>query len=309
VSGNLPAFESSGAKDWVRKRVDLPIVRDFAQRVRGQTNPVGYLGTPGPQLLDLREWRPYIDYALASEYRPTDLSALRFNARKYFPEGFVRSTEVRIEEILARGPSGWEDVFGEENRVPSLINYDVYANPVLPSWEAFRPDDGFWRGMRGYLHAVRDELSSLLLSLTFNVRGSGRQYDLALDDMFMVVRDYGVEIPQEAENQFKTRGMPKKCQICIPYWLSRFAATVESYIVDIIDSLDYAGTKRRRMVHLDLGLRRIEEPARASEITFLRLLNFPHRTVIEAASGDFSALVPEYPVISPRRTSETFGPG
>lgn len=93
--------------------------------------------------------------------------------------------------------------------------------------------------------------------------------------------------------------MPKKCQVCIPYWLSRFAATSEGFKVDIVDSIDYVNTQGVRMMHLILKLRPLANPARASEITFLQLVNFPHQTLVPDEAGRLRRASGEHAVIGP----------
>ena len=271
----------------MRSVIDEPAIEVVSREVRDDGAPAGYLGTPGAELMDIRQWRHLFDFALAAEKDPKELRALRFNARRYLPPGFLQATASTIEGALSQATHDWAGWFENVEFWPCLINYDVYANPVLPSWRAFHRDDGFWRGMRAFLREVQGALPSLLVLITTNLRGRSKDYDAALAEIFTTLRDYGIKVNGTVEQQFLGGGMPKKCQVCIPYWLSRFAATAEGFKVDIVDSLDYAGTQGVRMVHLILKLRPLANPASASEITLRKLVNFPHQTLVPDEKGGF----------------------
>lgn len=293
----MEAFESSQAKDWIRRKVDLPVIRRLSALVRGLDEPFGYVGTPGPRLLDIVEWRSSLDFVMAAEYDPPRLRDLVFNARRLFPDGFVQATSLPIEQLLSRAGDEWFVIFDDFSQWPALVNYDVYANPVLPHWEAFRPDDGFWKGMKVFLHEVGDTFPNVLVLVTTNLRGKSREYDIALRAIFAQIRDYGVEIGPGVERAFLGGSMSKKCQVCVPYWLSRFAATHQNFSVEVVESLDYCGTESVRMMHMILLLRPGETTAAAKETPLLKFVNFPHCSLVQATTGEFSMQSTGFPTV------------
>jgi len=248
-------------------------------------------------LLDLREWQRYVDFAFAAEKDSNELRDLKFNARRHFPPGYVQAIGLTIEQVLTKAPEGWLDIIDKFEQWPCLVNYDVYQNPAVPTWKTFQPNSGFWKGVRNYLHAVQDSVPGILLMVTSNLRGKAPDYNSALDEMFRDLRDYGCTVSEEVERRFLDGPMPKKCQICIPFWLSRFAALVELFKVEILESVDYVGTSNVHMMHMVLKLKPTSDPARASEITLTRLVNFPHHTLVRAMDGTFSRVPTDYPVV------------
>jgi len=300
-------FTTNDAKDWIRTNIDLPPLRDMSAAVKAENEPVGYLGTPGEDLLDLLAWKPYLDFAFASERDSVLLRNLRFNVGRYFPEGFVQATERPIEEVLAAAGDEWFSIFDSFDQWPCLVNYDVYANLVHPRWEAFRRDDGFWRGVRNYLRMVQDSVPCIVLLITTNLRGKVGEYDVALRSILKEVEAYGVEVPQPTIQSFEGSAMSKKCQVCIPYWLSRFAATPEGFVVDILESLDYVGTEDVRMVHLILKVTPVDNPASAEETTLLELVNFPHRSLVQTGKDEFELTSVRYPVLGEKPEQKAAG--
>src|SRR5438552_9463503 len=103
------------------------------------------------------------------------------------------------------------------------------------------------------------------------MRGKVGEYDQALRAIFSEIQGYDVEVPEATIQTFLDGAMSKKCQVCIPYWLSRFAATPEGFVVEILESLDYAGTEDVRMAHLILKMRPVKNPASAEEVALLSL--------------------------------------
>jgi hypothetical protein len=175
----------------------------------------------------------------------------------------------------------------------------VYANPVKPQRQAFDPKGPFWSGIRNYLRtAAAERLPALLLIMTTGLRGKTAIYDRAINSILEEIEDYSLEIPSELEPAIVKGTMPKKYQLCIPYWLARYSATSEGYGVEVVESLDYIGTGNVRMMHLILKLRRRVDDAQPRESALLRLVNFPHRT-LESVGSSFRPRSVRLPTIPP----------
>lgn len=289
-----PRFASNSAKDWIRDAVDLPAISATAEQLRKVGFPIGYVGTPGPDLLDVRSWSGELEYVLASEIRERSLRDMNFNARR-LPEDLVfRSTEVPIDDVLARAGSG-DDLYAQLPGLPPIINHDIYHNPVDPT-AGFTTDNSFVNGVRAYLKAANKAgLPSILLVFSTTLRGKSSVYSSTIQQILDEIREYGVSVPSSTEQALLKGGMPKKMQICVPYWLTRLAATSEGFGVDVVESLDYPGTNQK-MMHLVLKFRRRAEQAHAREQSLVRLVNFGHQQV-QAQRNGFTRMASKGPIL------------
>lgn len=276
--------------------MDGPLVRSLSERVRADGRKVVYVGTPGPDILDLREWNTWIDFAIASEKKPKFLRELKSNARQHGWEGRYVSTTLQVGPLISQRTEEAEEIFGRAPDWPTVVNYDVYAHPVRGNLQKFDRRDGLWADLRSFLEAATDEVPEILLLLTANVRGKSAFLDVALRAILGETRGYGIEISEDEVAEFLRSSMAKKTQVCLPYWLSRGGATVEGFGIEVLDSMTYPGTGGRAMFHLALRIRSHTSAAAMPEIPLIQLLNFGHR-VVQQSAGKFLAQVETAPVV------------
>jgi hypothetical protein len=292
-------FRSGAAKDWIRSSVDAPLVEATAKRIRDGGRRVVYVGCPGPDLLDLDNWRGWIDYAISSEKDAVSLRELKGNARALGWEGKFEATRMTLGELIAQSTDEAREIFERAPEWPSVLNYDVYANPVRGNLARFDRHDGLWSDLSSFLRQSGDAVPEVLMLITANLRGKGQFYDQALRAIFKELGDDGMPTPDPVQQAFLGAGMGKKVQICLPYWLSRGGATLEGFQIEVLASLDYPGTgvgNRKSMFHLALLLTRVDEEAAMPGTPLRRLLNFPHRSATPV-DDDYQLVADGSPVI------------
>jgi hypothetical protein len=261
---------------------------------------VVYVGTPGPDILDLREWQHSVDFAIASEKDPVYLRELKGNARKFGWDRRYVSTTMAVGSLISQQTEEAEQLFEQAPDWPTIVNYDVYAHPVRANLERFDRNVGIWAEISSFLKASQDEAPEIVLLLTANVRGKGTYCDSAIRSIVEETRKYGITISQEDSDRFLTCSMAKKTQICIPYWLTRNGATASGFRLEVLDSIAYPGTGGKAMFHLALRFRSNPVDSEMPEIPLLHLLNFGHRVVGES-DGRFVGRIEVTPAIGPAR--------
>lgn len=252
------SFHSSQNKDVVRREWDLPIIKQFVEE---QGHKLSYLGMPGPKLLDLIDWRPY----LARE---------RTAVEGYYQGGKPGIDPDIQRQIMARcmsvGPdfsSGFELLRGD---IESLILHGYDMDGTYPQCSAekgtrwsydlinldfcggvgYRTSRGTARRIKA-LHKLfeRQQGHPFLLLLTLNVRSTlGKAIDEYLEDAKSRFGRNDKRFTSLLKRHCESPQVVLRLKAAIPYILLQFAEPY-SFAIQCEPPLMYIGTGNAMLVH------------------------------------------------------------
>ena len=118
---NELAFRTNANKDYLRSVYDRRIIEAWGARV-GHT--LNYLGLPGPEMLDIVEWEPFLDRFSTIERRENEQHLLYLRANVKDLEHRLHSLYGEFDDILIKG----RDEYGHAPKWPyDLVNLDFFG--------------------------------------------------------------------------------------------------------------------------------------------------------------------------------------
>lgn len=120
---NTPStgYQSSPAKNIVRRHFDLPLLRQLYKRKR---QPLSYFGLPGAEALDIKTWRELIGYIDAVEKHVVNLQQLEQVLDTQFPDIRYRTHWGEMDQVILKNAGNPRDVDGEYDVREVSNSYD-----------------------------------------------------------------------------------------------------------------------------------------------------------------------------------------
>jgi hypothetical protein len=235
-------FKTTPNKDLLRKRFDLDAVEDhFIKKGRELT----YFGLPGPQILDILEWKKYLKTVIAVE---RDLYAKHFMRSKAFSKGFDPSNFQilfgDIDDIILKG----EDLDGAKpvEEAFDLINLDYEGGLV---YKDLMGDSKRVKAIKRLFDMQQESKRDFLLLLTINTRNRDwGEFNKTLDQIQEELEEYNVENIAGVIDWYKDAGYAYKIKVYLPVHLGIWARS-HSFYCSEVKAVMYLGSSNRRMVH------------------------------------------------------------
>ena len=177
------AFQTNANKDHLRRFYDKPLVEAW-YKSRGR--PLHYLGLPGPEMLDIVEWEPFLGAFSTIERSENQQHFMFLRANVRDLEHRLHSLYGEFDEILVSG----RDKYGHTPRWPyDLVNLDFFGGLLYS--DLARP-----RALKKLIANQDAHACSFLLIVTCHVRDGDLTGEKALflDDLEAKLRrDYGAK--------------------------------------------------------------------------------------------------------------------
>lgn len=235
-------FVSTPNKDTIRKDFDRYVIEDLHLK---NGKPLTYFGLPGPEMLDILEWRNYLGLVIAVE---RDLYARHFMRSNAFSKGFnPASFQILfgdIDDIILKG----EDLEGMRPKESAfdVINLDYEGGLV---YKDLAGTSKRVRAIKKLFDLQQADKRDFVLLLTVNTRNRDwGEFDKTLDEVQNELEEYGVENISKVIEWYKTAGYAYKIKVYLPVHLGIWART-SSFFCSGIRAVTYLGSSNRRMVH------------------------------------------------------------
>jgi len=235
-------FVTTPNKDLLRKKFDLDAVEDHFKK-KGKR--LAYFGLPGPQILDILEWRKYLGTVMAVE---RDLYAKHFMRSKAFSMGFNQSNFQilfgDIDDIILKG----EDSDGTKLREEAfdVINLDYEGGLV---YKDLVGDSKRVKAIKRLFDLQQASKRDFLLLLTVNTRNRDwGEFNKTLDQIQGQLEEYNVENIADNIDWYKSAGYAYKIKVYLPVHLGIWASST-SFSCSEAKAVMYLGSGNRRMVH------------------------------------------------------------
>lgn len=235
-------FVTTPNKDLLRKKFDLNAVEDHFKK---KGKELTYFGLPGPQILDILEWRKYLGTVIAVE---RDLYAKHFMRSKAFSMGFNQSNFQilfgDIDDIVLKG----EDSDGTKLREEAfdVINLDYEGGLV---YKDLVGDSKRVKAIKRLFDLQQASKRDFLLLLTVNTRNRDwGEFNKTLDQIQGELEEYNVENIADNIDWYKSAGYAYKIKVYLPVHLGIWASST-SFSCSEAKAVMYLGSSNRRMVH------------------------------------------------------------
>jgi hypothetical protein len=256
-------FVSTKNKDLIRSQYDKDKIKREGQRKNRQ---LIYFGLPGWRMLDVLEWKDYLEKVIAvernEEYRHLLVTTAFYNGL----DARLQLLTGDIDEILING----KDEFGTLPIEPTfdLVNLDYEGGIIHKDL----------KGGSKRIDAVKKlfERQSIgkqdfLLLSTFNTRNRDeKEFDNTLDVINSQLATYRIDAT-DVINWYKNARYDFKIKIYFPYVLSRLTSGGR-FICSFYPPVTYQGSSNIRMVHFAC-LFRYAEQLIAKEQSLIDILN------------------------------------
>lgn len=235
-------FVSTPNKDLIRKEFDKYVIED---QYRKKGERLTYFGLPGPEILDILEWREYLGKIIAVE---RDLYARHFMRSKAFSKGFDPANFQilfgDIDDVILKG----QDFEGEKPKESAfdVVNLDYEGGLV---YKDLAGGSKRIRAIKKLFSLQQASKRDFVLSVTVNTRNRDwGEFDKTLDEVQDELEEYGVEGVSKNIEWHKTAGYAYKIKVYLPVHLGIWARPC-SFFCSIIRTVTYLGSSNRRMVH------------------------------------------------------------
>lgn len=235
-------FLSTPNKDLIRKEFDRQVIEDQYLKKGKQLT---YFGLPGPEMLDVLEWRSYLGTVIAVE---RDLYARHFMRSKAFSKAFdptgFQILFGDIDDIILKG----EDLEGMKPKESAfdVINLDYEGGLV---YKDLTGASKRVRAIKKLFDLQQVVKKDFILLLTVNTRNRDwGEFDKTLEDVQDEIEEYGVENISNVIQWYKTAGYAYKIKVYLPVHLGIWARTSD-FFCSSIRAVTYLGSSNRRMVH------------------------------------------------------------
>lgn len=234
-------FKTNINKDYIRKHIDEPIIKKFFEQ-----GEITYFGLPGPEILDLLEWREYINKIISVEIDEISSHLLLENImiNNYSLENF-QLLHGDIDNILLKG----HDKYGTQIRFPfNLVNLD-YVGGVI--YKDLKGRSKRIRAIQSLFNRQKITANDFLLLFTFNIRNRDRgEFGSTIDLIEAHITDFGYE-PEKSSKIFewyRNSDIHQKLKIFVLYLIESIAHS-NQFNCTFHDPITYAGSGGSRMVH------------------------------------------------------------
>ena len=235
-------FVSTPNKDLIRKEFDRYAIEDQYLK---KGKPLTYFGLPGPEMLDILEWRNFLGMIIAVE---RDLYARHFMRSKAFSKGFnPASFQILfgdIDDVILKG----EDLEGIKPKESAfdVVNLDYEGGLV---YKDLAGTSKRVRAIKKLFDLQQADKRDFILLLTVNTRNRDwGEFDKTLGEVQDELEEYNVENISKVIEWYKTAGYAYKIKVYLPVHLGIWART-SSFFCSDIRALTYLGSSNRRMVH------------------------------------------------------------
>ena len=268
-------FVSTLNKDIIRSKFDKVVVEDEWRR-KGRS--LTYFGLPGPEMLDVLEWRKYLGTIIAVE---REMYARHFLRTKVFKEGYgadrFQILAGDIDDVILEG----KDLDGKKPMEPvfDLINLDYYGGLV---YKDLKGKSKRVKALKKLFEIQSKEERDFLLLLTINTRNRDyEEFDRTLDIIQGELEDYGVDASGVID-WYKEARYDFKIKVYLPYVLGCWSIR-DCFVCEDIHVVTYQGSSGRRMVHFATVFHYDEKiVGRAKSGSLVDMLNLPMH---EAVNG------------------------
>jgi hypothetical protein len=213
-------FATTPNKDFIRKRYDKPIIESFTKEIKDKLT---YFGLPGPEILDIKEWKKYISKIIAVERDEINAQILLENIFGLN----VKSSDFQllhgdIDKILISG----KDEYGAIINFPfNLANLD-YEGGII--YKDLKGKSKRIEAIRSLFERQRGVGKNFILFFTFNSRNKDeKEFNHVLNKIQDLLSKYGISYEQ-TEDVFEW------------YRSQRIDFKIKIYVLNIIQDLSVA---------------------------------------------------------------------
>lgn len=273
-------FTSNIPKDIIRKKFDRNLVARVHRRIG---RPLVYFGLPGPEILDVIEWKEHLGTVIAVERDEISSHLMRTRA-------FMTGFSCKAFQIL-RGDINDIIVGGKDDKgqTPLVDAYDIvnldYVGGILH--KNVMKESKTISALKSLMDSQNKGGRDFGLFLTFNDRNSDEgEFNRVIRKISDDLEDFRINKDDTIDWYLDSR-IDYKIKVYLPYVLQPYCRTYR-FDCEHMQAVTYKGTGQVRMIHFGILLRHQSEDAGRSHggQSLVDILNMP---MYEVVQGNVSA--------------------
>jgi hypothetical protein len=234
------SFKSNPNKDYLRGTYDRAIIARWHDERRA---PLRYLGLPGPDMLDIKEWQDFLDFFTTIERSEDEQHKLFLSANVRDVEHRLHSLHGDFDKILLTGRDG----YNHTPRWPyDLVNLDFYGGFIYH--DLARP-----RAIEKLVGNQRNYKRSFLLIITHDLRDAdltGEKQAFLTDIRRLLRRDHSGSDIETAVDWYLASSTPDAArQALYMNIVLRDLGEANQFKVQSRPAITYIGTGSTKMIH------------------------------------------------------------